>query len=297
MNQGLVLQGKPLAGETPLQKSLASIKAKLGYRSAKSFYDQYLTVRTRLDFNYSYFMKIEGGKINPSPQIISNLCSAFEEPDAQEIMLSYCESIFPERAEVFKQVKTAKRAGSTLRAASEPATPASQSGTQSFLTPMQVACLSQSKLHYLAFLLLTLARHPISLSDLKNALPPSKNAGEREIEILIREFTKVRLVKLQDGNVSSIANDMKFPVADSPALKRTYETIDAWNIGFHQDMRFEPVVQKMMLRRVSPRYLSVIQAHCNIMLDLIRASDELDSSYNDEVLMLNVSIQSGNLPG
>jgi hypothetical protein len=128
-------------------------------------------------------------------------------------------------------------------------------------------------------------------------MPLSKNMGEREIESLMREFTKARLVKIQDGKVSSIANDMKFPAADSPALMKTYEAIDSWNIAFHQDMRFEPVVQKMMLRRVSSRYLSVIQAHCNIMIDLIRASDELDSAHNDEVLMLNVSIQSGSLPG
>jgi hypothetical protein len=62
-------------------------------------------------------------------------------------------------------------------------------------------------------------------------------------------------------------------------------------------MNFESVLQKMLIRRVSSRYLSVIQAHCGVLLDLVRAADEMDATQNDDVLMLNISVQRGALPG
>ncbi len=146
---------------------------------------------------------------------------------------------------------------------------------------------------YLA-LLLTLARKPISMSELKAAFPQGTAI---DLKTITAELKKMRLIQVENDEINSIANEMKFPTADSDTQKKLYEHSDAWNISFPKEMRFEQLVEKMMLRRVSSRYLSVIQAHCKVMLDLVRASDELDSEHNDDVLMLNVSIQSGFLPG
>jgi hypothetical protein len=295
MNHEHVLQDSKSLEFTPLQTTLADIKERLGYRSARAFFDKHLSERTRLDFNYSYYMKIEGGKINPSSQVISNLCSAFEEADAREILLSYCETIFPERAGVFKKVR------STNRVAKKNFTKVTSSNandsTQTYLTLAQVGCLSKSKHYYFTFLLLTLARRPIEVTELKKALPQLKSFGEEELEFLIEDFVKAKLIKIDQEKISSISTDMKFPLPETAALQKTYDQMDLWSIAFQQEMQFTSLVQKMMLRRVSSRYLSVIQAHCNVLIDLIRASDEIEPDHNDEVLMFNVSIQQGKLPG
>ena len=97
--------------------------------------------------------------------------------------------------------------------------------------------------------------------------------------------------------MKSISTDMRFPSAETPTQKKLYEELDLWGIEFTKSMGFESLLQKMMLRRVSGRYLSVILGHCNLLLDLVRSSDEVESKHNDHVLMLNISIQNGNLPG
>ena len=279
---------------TPLQAMLANLRRELGFRSARAFFTDYLQVRTRLDFNYSYYMKIEGGKIIPSPQIISNLCAALETGAADHLMLSYCEMIFPERATLFQRKKGApKNVVKTIPAPVQTSTDLMLSA-QKFLTPAQVACIGKSKHYYYTFLLLTLARKPISMIELKATFP---QGTALDLKTITSELKKMRLLQIENDEINSIANEMKFPTADSDTQKKLYEQIDAWNISFPKEMRFEQLVEKMMLRRVSSRYLSVIQAHCKVMLDLVRASDELDSEHNDDVLMLNVSIQSGFLPG
>lgn len=53
----------------------------------------------------------------------------------------------------------------------------------------------------------------------------------------------------------------------------------------------------MMTRRISPRYLSVINKHLEALTELIRLSDESDKSHNTEVLHIQIKLQTGELPG
>ena len=48
---------------SPLQTALPELRKSLSFKSARAFYHDYLNQRTRLDINYSYYMKIEGGKL------------------------------------------------------------------------------------------------------------------------------------------------------------------------------------------------------------------------------------------
>jgi hypothetical protein len=141
-----------------------------------------------------------------------------------------------------------------------------------------------------------LSRGSLSVAQIENCFPTILKE-KAVFEQIINELERLKLIHIEDGLVRSISNDMKFPDAETSAQKKLHEQIDLWNLTFYQEARFETILQKMLLRRVSARYLNVIQAHSQVLLDLVRASDEIDPDHNDDVLMLNISIQKGNLPG
>jgi hypothetical protein len=282
--------------EIPLKRSLSSLRKGLRFKSSRSFFHGYLEKRTRLDFNYSYYMKIEGGKITPSPQVISSMCAALDEEDAQNLMLAYCETLFPERAQLFQKMakNSAKQKLNDRPLPTEETT--SAISRQKFLTPLQVATISESKGHYFCFLILTLSRSPITLSQIKSRFP-ILFADHDIVKSITDDLERVKLIHKENDRVRSISSDMKFPLAETAAQKKQHDAIDLWNLTFYQDAGFEVLHQKMLLRRVSSRYLTVIEAHIKVLLDLVRASDEIDSEYNDDILMLNISLQKGDLPG
>jgi hypothetical protein len=276
--------------QSPLQAALAELRKNLHFKSARAFFHDYLHQRTRLDFNYSYYMKIEGGKIIPSPQIITALCSALEDGASEALMLAYCETIFPQRASVFQKMR--KRAKPEKTAVSKtPQESAILKVHQKYLTPAQVACIGKSRSHYYAFLILTLAREAITLAQLTDYFK-----GER-LDPILKDLEKSKLVLIKGDDIRSISNEMRFPDAETPAEKKLYEQIDVWNSNFQQVMGFDIFLQKMLLRRVSTRYLSLIHSHLNVLFDLVRTADEIEQDHNHEVLMLNVSLQRGQLPG
>ena len=53
----------------------------------------------------------------------------------------------------------------------------------------------------------------------------------------------------------------------------------------------------MMIRRISPRYLSTIQKQIDNITDFIRLSDESDQKHNNDVLHLQIKLSHGELPG
>lgn len=278
------------ASANALSRALIDIRRGLGFKSARSFYLEYLQSRTRLDFNYSYYMKIEGGKIIPSPQVISTLSQGLEKDAADLLLLSYCEAIFPERAGLFR--KSRKPAKPQAKATEAPnARTTAPSLNQKTLTPAQVACIARTRAHYHAFLILILAREAVSRERLAEVL------REKGIDSVIADLERHKLIRMEDGLIRSISNEMKFPAADSTQMKKLYEQVDLWNLTFHQDMKFDVVMQKMLLRRVSARYVSLIQSHCNLLVDLVRTSDEIEQEQNEDVVMLNISFQRGFLPG
>jgi hypothetical protein len=265
-------------------KTLKLIREELGFDSAKAFYRDYLSERTRLDFNYTYYMKIEGGKVVPSPNVVNVVSSALEKNEADRLILSYCETLFPARAGLFKkqQIKSKKTALNEK---------SSEQTSQRFLTDRQVATVAKTREHYFIFLILTLAREPIMKALLESYVGGIPNSSA------LQDLAQAKLVRQDQDRFASISNEMRFPKASSPAQTALYEKIDLWNLEFEKFMKFKSVLQKMHLRRISPRYLDVISAHCALISDLVKSSDEVDPNYNDEVLMLTISLSQGKLPG
>lgn len=279
-----------------IRDTLIQIRTELGFETAKAFY-RHLEARGALEFNYAHYMKIEGGKALPSPAMISAIGAALDPSRSDRLTLAYCATVFQGKRHLFK---IPAPEATPAKPASTPASPTSREPgdgatliRQQYLTEAQVAALCRSSVHYSLFLVLTLARGAVAPDRLATLL-------ERplpEIRDTLSELAKARLVRQEHGEVSSTAKEMRFPQAETDTLRKSYEQIDLWNFDFDKRFGFEGLMQKMMIRRVSARYLGVILAHSNVLLDLIRAAEEINPDYNDDVLMLNFTLSRGKLPG
>jgi hypothetical protein len=276
-----------------IRDTLIEIRTGLGYDSAKAFY-RYLSGRRKLDFNYAHYMKIEGAKALPSPTMISAIGAALTPRDADRLTLAYCSTIFPNQLKLFKLGAVGAKAPVPSAAKAAPETTAAP--RQQYLTEAQLAVITRTDLHYALFLALTMARagRTLSEAELARLLRPATGA----LASALADLEKARiLLREQDGSYRSISTEMRFPKAESASLRKLYEQIDRWDVELGAKFGFESLLRKMMLRRVSSRYFGVILAHTNVLLDLIRASEELDPEYNDDVLLLSLSLSRGRMPG
>lgn len=267
---------------------LKRIRKSLGYPSARSFYREFLGRRAVLGFNYSYYMKVEGGRALPSPAMVTELAALLPSPEHQaELVTAYCRSLFPRYEGLFDRKS---------RAPSSPAFPPDAGEgallvKPRFLTAAQVSCLARSRCVYYLFLILTLARGPVRITDLSRAI------GEKDVSSALAELAAARLALVEGGFASSSAKEMKFPPGESASVKKQYAVIDQWNLEFGQRMDFEQLANRMQVRRISPRYSSLILSHLELLAELLKAADEVQQDLNDEVVMLNILLFRGNLPG
>ena len=271
-----------------LQSELKRIRSHLGFDSARAFYQGHLQQKTNLDLNYSYYMKVESGRAIPSSLIISAIADSIPEDYRANLILAYCENLFPGHRSIFTQFhqnQSFKSAQNIEQDAGGLLT------KQLYLTEAQISCLVRSKVHYYLFLLMTLARGPLSLEQVEKVLK-SKNLGN-----VVSDLEATKLVACQGQFLVSYSKELKFPRAESDALKAMYNSIDQWNLRFGEEMHLERPLEKMLIRRISPRYYSLILSQLQILLDFLKAADEVQQDYNKEVVMLNISLNHGELPG
>ncbi len=266
---------------------LITIRKQLGFSSARRFYNEHLDKRTRLEFNYQYYMKIEGNKVLPSPKIISSISSTLTEEFSDQLVVAYCETIFPTKRLLFQKIKKIDKAPFASKAIKTLPTLVQQQ----YLTENQVSTIGKSRDHYHCFLAVTIARAAVYIPDLK------KKLKIKEMKNILEDLIIARLVTCEDNYVMSISNEMKFPTEISEALQKTYNQIDVWNTQAAQYLNFTNSMQKMIIRRVSPRYVELILNQANGLFDILRAADETNQSYNEDVMMMNLTISQGKLPG
>jgi hypothetical protein len=276
-----------------IRDTLIDIRLKMGFESAKAFY-RHLSSRRKLEFNYAHYMKIEGAKALPSPAMITAIGATLKPLEADRLTLAYCATLFPNQQKIFKS-PSISTAGPAPGAAKNDAD-VSSLVKQQYLTEAQIASLTRSELHYSLFLVLTLARarKEVFEKDLLSELEPTSG----ELETALTDLENSKLIRREDGGrVRSTATEMRFPKAETSSIQKLYDRMDAWDREFGKNYGFESLLQKMIIRRVSSRYFGVILGHTQVLLDLIRASEELDTDYNDDVLMLNFNLSRGRLPG
>lgn len=262
--------------------TLKSARKELGHRTARSFYEWLKS--KGVSFNYSYYMRLEQGAL-PSEKIVSELASVLKESWGERLILAFCVGLFPKHSYLFQPQK----ADSPGPERSEQ--PLSVPPGQRELTPRQVAAIASSEACYQIFLLSTLSRRPMEEEGLVRWF------SKRTLQAVKKELVSAGLIRDTDGVIEATAVEAKFPEAFNAEIKEAYEKFDRWDERFGEHFGLEYFVNKMMIRRVSGRYLSIIRKQLETLFELVKTSDELDSRYNESVLQLKVVVRQGKLPG
>lgn len=266
-------------------ETLREIRKAQGHEKARGFHHE--LAKKGVECNYAYYMKMEAGQVLPSAKIIEQISETLSDEFAKELILSYCRTLFPRYSHFFPLTDTVN-----VREKEAPRIDISQAPGRE-LTRRQVAVLGHSKAHYHVFLVSTIARRPLQMSELKAIFPNQKSLPD-----VVAELEAAQIVRVNREGVKAIASEHKFPSEkEFPELKPTYRQFDEWDETFAEDMNFSEHQNKMIIRRISPRYLDVIEDSLNNILKIIRAADELDTKYNESLIQVRLSLKSGKIPG
>jgi len=133
-----------------------------------------------------------------------------------------------------------------------------------------------------------LARRALTKKEISEYLNLS-----RGLKVLLEQ----RIIILENATYRSASNEFLFPKAHNDSLKKGYELFDKWDSEFENNFELKKLMNKMMIRRISPRYLSLIQRQIDLLMELIRTSDETDVEMNDQVIQLQMNLSCGKIPG
>lgn len=263
-----------------LGQALVSIRLELGYKTAKDFFN-YLKGRG-LECNYQHFVKIEKNICLPSNILVNQMVNALPKEKAEQLIHAFGQTIFPQYGYLFSGGK------SNLVHKTKQTEKLKITSGQKILTNKQVSSLARRKENYYLFLILTLSRTPIAVEELKSL---------KNYKKVIKELEESGIVIVEENHVRSTTSEFKFPKEKDSQLEAMYAQFDLWDIDFSTDFNFETLINKMMTRRISPRYMSVILKQIDGLTDLVRLADESDQAHNTGVIHLHLKVQKGELPG
>ncbi len=269
--------------------TLRQIRRTQGHEKARSFHSE--LVERGVECNYAYYMKLEAGQVLPSSKLVEQISETLGEAEASSLILSYCRSMFPNSKHLFPAIQSATpQTDEDKESESQAQTTGSGQGRE--LSRRQVGVLARSKSHYHLFLIATLARRDLKMEELRQIF------NSRILQTAIDDLELSKILRVTGENVKTYITEHKFPSAqDFPDLKPIYRQFDEWDESFAEDFEFNSIVDKMMVRRISPRYLGVIEKSLDTILHLVRASDELDDKHNEELIQIRLSLKAGRLPG
>jgi hypothetical protein len=251
----------------------------MGYRSALSFF-KYLSERDGVSIHYPQYKRIELGTILPQADLVRRLTKVL--PEYSKLLVhSYCSDLFPEMSEVFdlKAIESVKASQTT-----------GLLYPQEELTTRQVMMIAKSQSHYAVYLLLTLARKPVSLKEIESSI------HDFDPEVL-DELIETKIVFRENDSYKARTIERKFPEAHSREIEAAYRKLDQWDVSIGKVFRLETAMDKSIFRRISPRYIPILLKQAEALVDQSRASDEVDPIQNSEVMSLVVRLQRGKLAG
>lgn len=264
-----------------ISQVLIQLRLEIGYKTSKGFFN-YLKDRG-LDCNYQYFVKIEKGLVFPSSVLVNQVAKALDKNFGEKLIHAYCAQQFTDFDYLFEK-NSIPMAKKDLIKGSESLIEQGQKE----LNQAQIDTLKKRKENYFLFLILTLSRSPVTIKDLKMYPALSKS---------IKDLLASSIALEENDALISRSSEFRFPKASDDAAKKTYALFDEWDLFFSHQFHFEEYLNKMMIRRISPRYFGVIQKQIESFVDFVRCSDEFDQRHNTEVLHLSIKVSKGQLPG
>lgn len=227
-------------------------------------------------------MKIEKDQAFPSSVIVNQMAKAIDSNFAQGLIFSHCRNQYQSFDYLFKDAKVNHE-----NAVSEPNTSLVAQG-QRELSKREILMLADKQENYFLFLLLTLSRGAVHIDELRKY-----HGIEKSIEVLVEYGIAIS----ENDFVTSTSSEFRFPVDKDRDINQSYATFDAWDTEFSHQFEFERLINKMMIRRISPRYLNAIKKQIDTISDFVRLSDEADQKHNNDVLHLQIQLSRGEIPG
>lgn len=274
---------------------LKKMESELGFQNSKSFYN-HLASLGNLNFNYTYFMKIEAGKQTPSPMIVERLASLLPKLYQDGLYLAYCSTLFPEKENLF----ILKNQPTTIEKKEEYKTLKEYSNHEeiiqlkksSYFSILQLEMITRTKLHCFFFYLILQANKALTKNDLQTWFSPE------EILILIENFKEARMIhgNEEDGYQSSV-NSLKFPPADNEYIKNLYRNTSEWEYELPSFFKLQPQVTRTLFKRCTKKQLELLKLHAELLIQLARATEDSNPDLNQDVFFININFSSGNLPG
>lgn len=260
---------------------LIQVRLEIGYKTSKSFFN-YLKDRG-LECNYQYFVKIEKALAFPSTVLVNQMAKSLDRTLGERLIKAYCAQQF----ESFDYLFETQRPQVDLSAVAKEREVVIEQG-QKELTLSQIDALKKRKENYFLFLILTLSRYPITQDELKKYPALLKS---------VKDLVGSSIAFEENNTLMARSSEFRFPKALDENTLKAYALFDEWDLLFSHQFEFENFLNKMMIRRISPRYFGVIQKQIESFVDFVRCSDESDQKHNTDVLHLSIKISKGHLPG
>jgi hypothetical protein len=270
-------------------KVLTKFKQSMKFGSLKEFHSYIL--KRGFTANYQHFAKILKGQATPTTDIIRQFNLAMPE-FADDLTIAYCQDMFPQKEYLFHKQSKQKSDVSTTPTENHLGDLRQnvRSTKSSVLSEYQIATLCKNKENYFLFLICTMARKPILISELILLM------GDKSTESAISDLVDSGIILSSPSGYQTFNTEIKFP-AKSKFNENNYKKLDKWDLEFTSVMNMDLLVSKTLLRRVSPRYLGLINGQIQLLLESLRLSDESETKYNSEVVQLSISLFQGKLPG
>jgi hypothetical protein len=228
-------------------------------------------------------MKIEKDQSFPSSDIVNQIAKCLSSEISQSVILTFCQNQFRSFDYLFSPTPPKVNSSEAKKTIKQ-----SINQGQTELSQKQISCLNNRQENYFLFLLLTLSRNSVSIDEINSYFGLNES---------ISELVESKIAVVAGDLVTPTSTEFRFPISEIDEINKAYINFDKWDLEFSTQFDFETLVNKVMIRRISLRYLSVIKNHIDSVADLVRLSDESDKKFNNDVLHLQIKLSHGKIPG
>ncbi|MDD4975228.1 MAG: hypothetical protein PHY93_12795 [Bacteriovorax sp.] len=118
-----------------------------------------------------------------------------------------------------------------------------------------------------------------------------------KLENALEDLCKVKLIYREEDLYFPSYPEFVFLRPETAALKNFYEKINEYDLEKNKQFGLTKMKRASFFKRISPRQAEIILMHLDLLFQTIRTADELDVSYNTEVLSFDLSFYQGKVLG
>ena len=163
------------------------------------------------------------------------------------------------------------------------------------ITLTQVTALCKSKFHYYLFMVILVGKKKIIRTDLGKSFKDIMM-----IDNVVNDLLNAALFKEDGKHVACVSFNVKFPsLKTHPQLENYYKQLDLWDLQFPETFKFENLISKVFIKKISPRTVASLQgildkAIQNIGTE-IAADYESDVDLESQIVHLQIVLNKGNI--